>query len=240
MKNEVEVKAQKIYKWDLYKKFIKITFLLLLIVISIVYLVLYIVYQGGRFTVTLDKNLSNRKSVYLTEDGKISGRTRELRADTIDYMDNISINWLPENIDSVKDGSHNGDNYIAYTFYVINSGNEDVHYWYEIDIDDTILNVDEAIRIMIIKNGERVVYAKKSRVTGGAETGTKAFVSNSMAVLEQRTNFKPKSKDKFTVVVWIEGDDPECKNDLLGGEIKLHMDITEEHVDNNKKLKIKE
>ena len=68
-------------------------------------------------------------------------------------------------------------------------------------------------------------------VDGKAEAGTKKFVSKSIAVLEQRKNFKPKEKDRFTVVVWIEGDDPECKNDLLGGEIKMHMDITEEHVD---------
>ena len=25
-------------------------------------------------------------------------------------------------------------------------------------------------------------------------------------------------------------EDPDCKNDLLGGEIKFHMDLTEEHL----------
>jgi len=237
MKNAVELKAQTIYKRELYKKIVKISFLLLLILISIIYLVLYIVYEGGRFTVTLDKNLSNRKSIYLSESGKASGKVRELKADTIDYMDNISINWIPEDIDKFGPGSHNDNNYIAYTFYVINDGKENVHYWYEVDIDDTILNVDEAVRIMIYRNGERTIYAKKSKVTGEAEPNTKKFVSDTIAVLEQRKDLKPKKKDRFTIVVWIEGDDPECKNDLLGGEIKMHMDITEEHVNNNKNSK---
>lgn len=230
MKNDVEVKASAVYKKKLFKRLIKIALLLLLIFVSVIYLFLYIVLEGGRFTVTLDKNLANRKNVYLSEDGKLSHKTRELAADTIEYMDNISIKWLPEDIDNEGYGAHNGDNYIAYTFYVVNAGKEKVHYWYEIDIDDTIRNVDEAIRIMIIRNGQEVVYAKKNRVTGKAESGTKKFVSKSIAVLEQRKNLKPKDKDKFTVVVWIEGDDPQCKNDLLGGEIKMHMDITEEHV----------
>lgn len=230
MKSEVEVKASAIYKKKLFKRLIKIALLLLLIFISVIYLFLYIVFEGGRFTVTLDKNLANRKNIYLSENGKVATKTRELAADTIDYMDNISIKWLPENIDDEGYGSHNGDNYIAYTFYVVNAGKEKVHYWYEIDIDDTIRNVDEAIRIMIIRNGKEVVYAKKDRVTGKAESGTKKFVSKSIAVLEQRKNLKPGAKDKFTIVVWIEGDDPQCKNDLLGGEIKMHMDITEEHV----------
>ncbi|MBR1936154.1 MAG: hypothetical protein IJ842_00510 [Bacilli bacterium] len=228
--NEVEVKAQKIYKRELFKKIVKIVFLLLLIVISIIYLALYIVYEGGRFTVTLDKNLSNRKNVFLSEDGKISNKQIKLGAETIDYMDNISIKWLPENLDEGT-GAHNGDNYIAYSFYVVNAGEETVHYWYEIDIDDTILKVDEAIRIMIIQNGKQVVYAKKSKIDGSAEEGTKRFVSDTVAVLEQRKSFKPNGKDRYTVVVWIEGDDPECKNDLLGGEIKMHMSFTEEHVE---------
>ena len=229
--NGVEVEAQKIYKRKLFVKIVKIAFLLLLILISIIYLFLYIIYAGGRFTVSLDKNMSNRKNVFLSEDGNIKNKARKLSADTIEYMDNISIKWLPDNIDTEKNGGHNGDNYIAYTFYVINSGKEKVNYWYEIDIDDTIKNVDEAIRIMIYRNGERTVYAKKSKDTGQAEPCTKKFISSKISVLEQRKNFNPSSKDRYTVVVWIEGDDPECKNDLLGGEIKLHMDFTEEHVD---------
>jgi hypothetical protein len=233
--SEVEVKAQKIYKREVIKKITKIALLLLLIIISIIYLVLYVAYQSGRFTVSLDKNLSNQKNVYLSEQGNVKERTRHLTAETVDYMDNISINWLPENIDTESDGAHNGDNYIAYTFYVVNGGNESVHYWFEIDVDDSIKRVDEAIRIMIYRNGSPVVYAKKNEATGKAEPDTKMFVSDSIAVLEQRKNFKPKSKDKYTVVVWIEGDDPECKNDLLGGEIKMHIDITEEHLSGKKK-----
>lgn len=230
MKRRSGVDAQKVYKKKIFAKIVKISFLLLLILISIIYLALYVVYAGGRFTVTLDKNLANRKNIFLSEDGTINRKIRHLSADTIDYMDNISIKWLPDDIDVESNGAHNGDNYIAYSFYVVNSGSENVHYWYEIDIDDTIKNVDEAIRIMIFRNGEKVVYAKKNKTTGKAELDTQKFYSDEIAVLEQRKNFKPKSKDHFTIVVWVEGDDPDCNNDLLGGEIKMHMDITEEHV----------
>ena len=37
-------------------------------------------------------------------------------------MDNISIDWIPKNIDTESNGSHNGENYIAYTFYIENEG----------------------------------------------------------------------------------------------------------------------
>lgn len=230
MRDNVEVSAKKIYSQKLFAKIISIVFLLLLILLSIIYLFLYIAYDSGKFTVSLDKNMSNRKNVYLSESLSSETKTRKLAADTIDYMDNISVKWLPSNIDEEADGAHNGENYIAYTFYIVNSGTEVVNYWYEVNIDDTIRDVDEAIRIMIYLNGKPTIYAKKNKTTGKAESNTKMFVSDTIAVLEQRKKLKPKSRDKMTVVVWIEGDDPECRNDLLGGEIKMHMDITEEHI----------
>ena len=39
--------------------------------------------------------------------------------------------------------------------------------------------------------------------------------------------------DKFTVVIFLEGDDPECLNNLIGGEIMMHMEIREEYIDSN-------
>ena len=198
---EVKINAKKLHKRKVFIKIIKIVFVTLLILLSMLYLILYIVYDGGRFTVSLDKNLSDQKSIYLSETGKLKERNRKLYAETINYMDNISIKWLPENIDTEKDGAHNGDNYIAYTFYIVNNGKETVDYWYEIDIDDTIRNVDEAIRIMIYRNGIPTVYAKKNKTTNNAEEGTKKFVSDKIAVLEQAKNLKAKTKDRFTIVV---------------------------------------
>lgn len=230
----VGISAQDVYRKKLFFKISKIVLLLLMLLISIIYLFLYIMYQRGNFIISLDKNMSNRKNVYLSEDGKLKNKQKELSAETLDYMDNISIDWIPDNIDTEKNGAHNGSNYIAYSFYIINGGKETVNYWYEIDIDDSIKNVDKAIRVMIYKNGVPTVYAKKSETTKEAEEGTIKFHSKNIAVLEQRKKFSPNSKDHYTLVVWIEGDDPDCKDDLLGGEIKMHMDITEEHLKEKK------
>lgn len=222
--------AQRVHKRKLFAKISKIVFLLLLAFVSIGYFLLYIVYAKGKFIISLDDNMFNRNNIYLSADSGALSKQTELAAESPDYMDNISVNWISKNIDVEADGSHNGTNYIAYTFYAVNAGQESVNYWYEMDIDDSIKNVDKAIRVMVYLNGEKTVYAKANEVTGEAEEGTKVFFSDKIAILEQRDNFTPGTKDRFTVVVWIEGDDPDCKNDLLGGEIKLHMDLKEEHL----------
>ena len=47
---------------------------------------------------------------------------------------------------------------------------------------------------------------------------------------KKREGFKPGDIDKFTIVIFIEGDDPDCLDPLIGGEMKMHMDIKEEHI----------
>ena len=84
---------------------------------------------------------------------------------------------------------------------------------------------------MVYLNGQSTVYAKKNGFTEEAEAGTKPFESEDTVMLECRQNFAPGDIDRFTVVIFIEGDDPDCTNALLGGELKMHMDITEEHID---------
>ena len=39
-----------------------------------------------------------------------------LQAEKLEFIDNISVNWLPNNLNTEAEGRHNGENYIAYTF----------------------------------------------------------------------------------------------------------------------------
>ena len=226
----VIVTASKLKRRKKFSKISKIVILVLILLLTITYFILGIIYNGGKFTITLDSSFGLDSGIVLYDSSNRKDGKFKLYADDIDFMDNISYKWIPNDIDNMGDGGHNGDNYIAYTFYIENQGTEVVHYWYQITIDDVIRNVDEAVRIMIIRNGERKIYAKVSSSTGKAEADSVLFYDNKIPVLEEREKFAPGDVDKFTIVVWLEGDDPECVNALIGGEIKMHMDITEEHI----------
>lgn len=230
-KFEFETTSKKIYRRDFRIRIIRLALLILLIFLIMLYFTLSIVYGTGKFTVILDRNLNWDKGIVIYENLQNKTVSRRLEASTLDTMDNISIAWLPENIDTEAEGGHNGDNYIAYTFYIENEGEDTINYWYSILIDDVVLNVDEAIRVMVYLNGEETVYAKLNGFTEEPELDTKAFYSDDTVMLESRQDFTPGSIDRFTIVIWIEGDDPDCTNALLGGELKMHMDITEEHID---------
>ena len=233
MAKEVIVKAEKIYgRKEKYSK-VKIMLTLLLLVLTLVFVILSVIYKGGKFTITLDTRLARENEIVIYENNQIPEETIKLEAKDMEFMDNISINWIPQNIDTEQDGSHNGENYIAYTFYIKNKGSESINYWYAIKIDDVIKKVDEAARVMVFLNSEKKVYAKINSITQLPEKDTTPFYSSSIPVLEERKDFKPNEEDKFTIVIWLEGDDPDCIDNILGGELKMHMEIREEFKEEN-------
>ena len=227
---KVKLNSEKVRLREQRIKYIKAGLLIMLLFLIIIYFLLRIAYESGDFTISLDDNFALRSGIIMYERLEEKDDKRMLRATRADFIDNISVRWLPDDIDNQGEGSHNGDNYFAYTFYLENKGSDVVNYWYEIKIDDVIKNVDRAVRVMVIRNGERTLYAKPNETTGEAEEGTTTFYSSTEVCVEGRQDFAPGDIDKFTIVIFIEGDDPDCVDALIGGEIKMHMDITEEHI----------
>lgn len=211
---------------------IKLIILILLLILSIVYVILKVIYDVGVFTIMLDEDLTRKSGLIMYDNYQEKNEKRILKVDNLEFMDNISIDWIPQDVDAVAEGgAHNGDNYMAYTFYIENQGSDNASYWYATVIDDVIKNVDEALRVRIYLNGESVVYAKKNKDTGQAEPETKEFYSDKYVEVEQRRDLEPGNIDKFTIVIWLEGDDPECIDNIIGGAIKLHMEITGEQIE---------
>lgn len=231
--SEKNLKSYKIKEREVRAKIIRVAILITLLFLIIIYFILRTIYDLGDFIISLDPQQDIEGGLVMYESIDSKNERKILKADKLEFMDNISINWLPANIQNEADGAHNGENYIAYTFYLENKGSDVIDYWYNIHIDDVIKNVDKAVRVMIYLNDERTVYAKANETTNNPENGTKAFYSETEVLLEERQNFNPGNVDKITIVIWIEGDDPDCVDDLIGGEMKMTMKITEEHKGQN-------
>lgn len=231
-KEQITLNSEKIKKREQRIKILKITILLILLFLIILYFILRVVFELGDFTVSLDPQLQEKSGLVMYEKLSEKQNKKILKAEKLEYMDNICVKWLPENLTEAE-GSHNGENYLAYTFYLENQGVDPINYWYKVVSDDVIKNVDKAIRIMIIRNDEKIIYAKANETTGEAEIVgdeiTTKFYNDKELILKQRENMQPGEIDKFTIVIFLEGDDPDCTDELIGGEMKMHMEITEEH-----------
>ena len=238
MAKEVIVKAGQIKQRKLLARVMRISMLSVMSALSIMYLVLGLVYKEGRFTVEIGSQdgSQSKSSLAIFTDLNSAQASRKLVADPIKNMDNIDSSWISPNVDTEADGSHNGDNYIAFSFYVENQGETAFHYWYEVLVDDMVKNVDDAVRVRIYHNGNETTYAKKA-ANGNPEPGTTPFINdenNSIIgqsiISERRDDMQPGDLDRITIVIWMHGPDPECIDNIIGGAIKMHMKISEQPI----------
>ncbi len=229
-KRRIRKSANQISERNSKIRWIRRMLVIMVIFLLIIYFILKIVYDAGRFTIILDKAGDPMSGIIIYDKLEEKKAQQKLEADTVEFFTNIAESWLPENIDSEAEGSHNGTNYIAYTFYVENRSDNTMNYWYQVVLDDVIKKVDEALRVTIFLNGEKKVYGKVNSTTKEPEGNTIPFKDAKEIIVEPRENFNSGEIDKITVVIWIDGNDPECLDDLIGGEIKMHMSILEEQI----------
>ena len=229
MKNKINSSANRHKRRKRNIKIVKLTLIVLILLLLVLYAVMGLIYNSGDFSITLDKNLYFKKNLIIYDDPDYKVFRSEMFAETVEALDNISHKWLPEDIHDY-DGSNNGENYIAYSFYIENLGEAASDYWTELEIVDSIKKVDEAIRVRVYLNGEYVTYAKMAS-NGEPEPGTLPFETDKLISINRIQDFKPGDINKYTVVIWIEGSDPECTDNILGGEIKIQMNFNSEFIE---------
>lgn len=244
-KYDVNTSAEKVYKRNWLLRIVAIIVGVLLLLLSIGYACTAVINSAGRFTVSMAGNLYG---IQLADNESFENPTLQLYGSAVENMDNITKHWLLNHNNELGDdpvyktyadidkvyGDHNGTNYLAYTFAVRNGGQaadgEDaiVDYMASLEIVTAYKGADEAIRVMVFINGEPTVYAKPRVGTENIRelfAVDKNFVSDTTVMEYVRSNFEVGGVDRYTVVVWLEGEDPECVNDIMGGEVKLKMNL---------------
>ena len=220
---ELRRKSKEVKRHFVLMRILALLVIILILLVSIAYAISYFYDKFGSFTVKVNKYDMVHQGLTLSETPDYERSNAVLNANIVYDMTNISGEDIPPNVDKIN-GSHNGDNYIAYTFYLINSGDDTLSYTGEMNIENVTKGVDEAVRIAVYKNGEKTVYGKtKSSGMGKESDCDSEFLSSSIVMRTSGEKFKAKDKDKYTVVIWLEGNDPDCVDDIIGGTLKLSM-----------------
>ena len=203
-------------------KILSLLLVLLLLVTGVTYAVSALYKRTGSFTVSIDKYEMTKYGLTLSEFRDMSYNNSHLNAQISEEITNIAGETIDANVDMI-DGEHNGRDYIAYTFYLQNAGEVEVSYDYQVNLSNVTQSLDEAIRLRLYVNGEDTTYAKTRSDGGGPEHGTTEFYSANVIAKDRVDGFAPGQITKFTVVIWIEGNDPDCIDWLIGGQLKIDM-----------------
>lgn len=185
----------------------------------------------GNFTINLNRLELFRRGVAIADNGDFNNATARLAADAVDNGTNIAADDLPDNLDNI-DGSHNGKNYVAYTFYIRNAGKTDLGYSAKLKVVSTSKGVEKAARVRVYRNGKPTTYAAAA-ADGNPEPNTEPFASKDVVTTISHANFRVGDVDKYTVVIWLDGDDPECVDKIIGGAVEFGFDFDSSETDDS-------
>lgn len=193
----------------------------LLVILLIFYGAAMLFAEKSGFTIAVENGKKDKAAISLSESADFSTPTVRLDAGGMTKMTNISVLDLPESFES-EGGRHNGQNYLAYTFYLKNSGTEAADIRSELNIKSALYGAEDAIRVRVYRNGNDTTYAKLAK-NGEPEYNTTPFAENRKVFSVVEEDVDPEEIIKYTVVVWLEGDDPECVDDIKGGNVKMSL-----------------
>lgn len=145
--------------------------------------------------------------------------------------------------------------YIAFSFYLLNLTDRAVDYDMSIEIVDELAGTkngnykpSDALRILILEERELdeelegdkdlkvdgTIYAREEDSEEGKAELEKAeypsdkvtyFADDKVIVNEKEIPFAIDEVIKYTVVIWLEGYDISCKDELIGGRLKMKMNF---------------
>jgi len=157
-------------------------------------------------------------------------------------MTNITLADLDiETLDSLDGNNHGAANgaessYFSYTFYLKNTSAEFARYETRIILTDAAKGTDDAVRLLIVEDtltyaapgNARVttVYGKESKDDGGLDVFCdKSFLSHRGTIVYFEKELYPGEAHQYTIIMYLEGEDPECVDDIKGGMLKLDMEF---------------
>ena len=232
-----QVKTVSIFK----NTSLKITALIGLFLSSLLIIIaLSIGNEAGNFVVQVESGTVT-KSLSITEN--LEDDTTYVDRIVTSGIKNISDNapqlFMPNGLSDVKNlckrpgiNSSDPDLYV-YTFYVVNTCDQDINLEFNMKITTVHNNLDKAIRIMTYNetNESINIYQAKDEVEKDYiyyKYQPKLFIDDTTAFTETYT-LKSNEVDnhyiKYSVFIWIEGEDPDCNESIYMSAIKLQLDI---------------
>ena len=239
MKEGVTIKQSIIDKYYRYSIRKKVTTRALIVVGTIIALIVFLTYYGtqvGNFVISIKGMYDAGISLYDNSNEK--QLTTRLTAAPLGKGIDADYSYIPNDIGSI-DGSHNSEDgrYLAYTFYLVNSGTIDCDVRMEMSLTESRKDIQKILRVLVIKDSDNkedgIVYAAP-KDDGSVETITDGIYdygptvpfSGDQVFSTEYSDFLVGEVYKFTIVMWLDGWDTDESQEMLGGALKTQVNFS--------------
>lgn len=198
-----------------------------------VVLALFMGQDAGNFVVQVEDG-TVKKTVKITE--SLENPEYRTRLEGSGYL-NLTDTTYSMFDTSIESYIVNGGDYVdegasvyAYTFYIVNDNTEALDMKATLSYSNVTRDLDKAIRIMTVSSSlGRNVYQVKDEVEkdyGAAYPSVQSFASDKECYNEMLLGLEPGQYIKYSVLFWLEGNDPDCVDTILGGTIKFSLKLS--------------
>ena len=229
------IKLRKIYRFG---------FVISGIILLLLAFLTYYGQNSGNFVMSVDEDAFKR-GIAISENLDFSTLGRWLTADPVEDVRDTTLSYIDqfEIVNAQGAYKQTRSNYLAYTFFVQNVGSETTPIDYEVTITNQSKNIADAIRVLIIVDGRveyvdgirTLVYDTSTMYQAPDQTDVeyigelskfKLFHSSDVICKETINDLRPGQTKKISVIMWLEGEDPECIETIASGKIKIKMDLS--------------
>lgn len=212
----------------------------------IIAIVTYYGQNTGNFVIGVD-DIAYNKGIVISKDPEFKTQGSRVMANPLDNVDAVTYSdfsgLIPKMVATPGDFKDPyGYTYLAFTFYLKNVGSEVFDVSMTLDVVEDILNVSDAVRILLIEtnnqNGAQsmYLYQKEDDPTFDYSIYVPDYIDEDSPLLntikfESETQvcnqiiraFRPNDVKQYTLLIWLEGWDPDCDNRISQGKIKMQM-----------------
>lgn len=195
--------------------------------------------NAGNLVINSSEDAFSRGLILSENDDFINSAPR-LFAEPAKNVSSFNLSLLP--VDYIRNTNGNyysegAQNFLGYTFYLKNDGQELLNLDYTMLLQEATRNTDAAVRIWLFEDDEvnGTMYMKEE-VDDGHYTQaplyynlppTEFFQSSSVVFTREIIKLEPQQIKKYSIIMWFEDADYDCvnygENSIAGGGLKLAL-----------------
>lgn len=200
----------------------------------------------GNFVVSVGED-DYYRGLALSSNKELNPVTSRLLASPMTNVRDCTYSWINIQKACGTDGDYRDPDfsYLAYTFYLYNAnedseeGSESMDVLMNLNISSVKNGVDEAVRVLLVENDTRYkLYMKPdseelhySFYDYDEALEVYNFESDTVILSSKIENLRPGQSTKFSIIMWLEGEDPDCTTVIQKGKIKMNMTFKIDKVD---------
>lgn len=199
----------------------------------IVVIALFMGQEAGNFVIEVEGG-NQRKSIQICENLNGSTSSR-LEAPSVSEMTNTTFHRFRDRLDKYKetDGvTIDEDTHIyAYSFYMLNEGAESLKVNATLFYSGVSNNLDKAVRVLTMSSTSDSLacyQAPDEQMTdyGNDYPPVSLFLGDGKVYEEEFLSVDPGDIIKYTVLFWLEGNDPDCTDAIRLGKIRFALKLS--------------